>query len=96
VITAQNGTAPEYFNSGFFNGTLDFSWTAEGVDPAVPHGHGKIIDFTYAAGSEAVNFGDSDHQAISSLGSLDPLTGFINTDGRARDSLHHSVGCYEP
>jgi len=97
VITSQNGTAPDYFTSGFFNGELDFSWTEEVIAPypALPRGHGKVIDYTYAAGSEAINFGDPDHQAPGSLGTLD-ASGFILDDGAARDTSLHSAGCYEP
>ncbi|MCU0857580.1 MAG: right-handed parallel beta-helix repeat-containing protein [Pontiellaceae bacterium] len=94
VITSQVGTAPDYFTNGFFNGVLDFSWT-EDPAPPVPHGHGKVIDYTYAAGSEARNFGDATHQPADSLGSIDSA-GFIFDNGRTRDPTHHSAGCYEP
>lgn len=95
VITAQNGIAPDYFTAGFFNGELDFSWTFEDTGYIVPHGHGKIIDFTYAQGSEARNFGDSSCQPADSLGTLD-VTGFIVKNGPVRNEINHSAGCYEP
>lgn len=92
VITWQNGVAPDYFTNGFFNGELDFSWVSEG---GVPHGHGKVIDYTYAPGSEAINFGNVTHQSAESLGTID-AAGFILEDGRTRNGSHHSTGCYEP
>ncbi len=95
VITSQTGYAPDYFTNGFFNGELDFSWTWEGTDLILPHGHGKVIDFTYAPGSEAINFGNSEQQSSDSLGRVE-LSGFITKDGQNRDGNHHSAGCYEP
>jgi hypothetical protein len=95
VLTSRDGIAPDYFTAGFFNGELDFSWTAEGTDPQVPHGHGKILDYTYAEGGEAVGFGDPEHQPADSLGTLDG-SGLLRDDGNARDQDHHSAGCYEP
>ena len=92
VITWQNGSAPDYFTDGFFQGELDFSWVSEGD---VPHGHGKVIDYTYAPGSEAIHFGNPDHQPLDSLGSIGE-SGFILEDGRARNGNYHSAGCYEP
>jgi hypothetical protein len=96
VITWQNGTAPDYFSNGFFNGEPDFSWTLEEEGAiSVPHGHGNVIDYSYAPGSEAINFGNPGHQPPDSLGTID-ASGFILEDGRARDASHHSAGCYEP
>ena len=93
VITSQSGNAPDYFTNGFFNGEMDFSWTSEGTDPVIPHGHGKIIDFTYAPGSEAINFGNPLCQPSDSLGTLD-ASGFVMKNGPVRDQDHHNAGCY--
>ncbi|MBF0572824.1 MAG: right-handed parallel beta-helix repeat-containing protein [Desulfamplus sp.] len=95
VLTSRNGVAPDYFTNGFFNGELDFSWRSEGTELVIPHGHGKIIDFTYAEGSEAINFGDATNQPTDSLGTLNAL-GFIIKNGHLRSDSNHSAGCYEP
>lgn len=93
VLSWQNGMTPDYFNDRFFRDQPDFSWTDEN---GVPHGHGQVIDYRHAAGSEAINFGLTAFQTADSLGTIDPLSGFIQQDGQSRNSQQHSAGCYEP
>jgi len=85
VVTCSNAKPPNtsYFSSGFFTGTPDFS-----------ENHRKTIEYSLAAGSPAINFGDASNQPSTSLGTLGP-DGFIIDNGPARDASHHSAGAYE-
>ncbi|MGD8834691.1 MAG: right-handed parallel beta-helix repeat-containing protein [Desulfobacteraceae bacterium] len=98
-IVINDGTFVDYFESGFFNGIMDFT-----------ERHGKTLDFRLAATSEGINFGanlDLSGQIpagswiqsqvtplTDSLGDLD-ADGFIQNNGVPRDATHHSAGCYE-
>ncbi len=55
---------------------------------------GKTWDYHLAAGSPGINFGNQANQPTDSLGTIGS-DGFIVDDGPARDSSHHSAGCYE-
>jgi hypothetical protein len=98
-IVVNDGTFVDYFESGFFNGVMDY--TAR---------HGKTLDFKLDGTSEGINFGANVdlsaqipasswiHSQVTpltdSLGDID-ADGFIQKNGVPRDATHHSAGCYE-
>ncbi len=56
--------------------------------------NGLTFDYHLAAGSPGINFGSASYQPSDSLGTIG-ADGFILNNGPARDSTHHSAGCYE-
>ena len=98
-IVVYDRTFVDYFESGFFNGVMDYTGR-----------HGKTLDFRLADTSDGINFGANPdlsgqipasswiHSYLApltdSLGDID-ANGFIQKNGAARDATHHSVGCYE-
>ena len=82
VIT-WDSTFPTYFAKGFFV-----------EDPVFTFAHHKTIDFRLSSTSEGLNFGDPENQPSDSLGTLD-ANGFVQSNGKPRDSSNHSVGAYE-
>lgn len=86
AIVALTDEDSNYFESGFFNGSLDLEYGAQ---------EDIILDLTYNSGCGAIGFGDSANQPSDSLGSLDANDEFIIPDGKYRDSGSHDAGPYQ-
>jgi hypothetical protein len=86
AIVALTDEDSNYFENGFFNGSLDLEYGAT---------EDQVLDFTYAVGCDAIGFGDPDHQPDDSLGSLDESGEFIIPNGNARNASNHDAGPYQ-
>ena len=86
---------PNYslLESGMFvQDPIDFSWPQDQWNQK--YCNQLFQDFHLVEGAPAINFGLISKQTAKGLGSIGP-DGFIQDDGIARDSFHHSAGAYE-
>jgi hypothetical protein len=54
-----------------------------------------LVDWTYAPNSPAIGYGDPANQPTDSLGTIDPVNGWVLDNGKPRSSTDHDSGCYQ-
>ena len=82
LIISGTNTARVNFDTGFFDKLVKERY------------HGQNLGYSLTSSSAAVNFGLASQQPADSLGTLDSA-GFIQANGPARNSTHHSAGARE-